>query len=52
MTIQIEYKNKIVEFYNVPENIANSIETLLYAIELEESDIISSESDVEERKRK
>lgn len=47
MTIQIKHTNKIVEFYNVPENIAKSIKTLLHAIELEESDIISAEYEVE-----
>ena len=46
MTIRIEHKNKVVEFYDVPAEVANSIESLLYAIEVEKSDIISVESEL------
>ena len=46
MKIIIEHKNKVVEFYDVPAEVANSIESLLHAIEIEKSDIISVESGV------
>ena len=49
MTIRIEHKNKVVEFYDVPANVANSIESLLHAIEAEESDIISAESELDRK---
>ena len=49
MKIIIEHKNKVVEFYDVPANVANSIESLLHAIEIEKSDIISVESEVESK---
>ena len=47
MTIRIEHKNKVVKFYDVPASAANSIESLLNAIEVEKSDIISVESGVD-----
>lgn len=50
MTIRIEYKNKVVKFYDVPAEVANSIESLLHAIEVEKSDIISVESELERKK--
>lgn len=46
MTIRIEHKNKIVEFYNVPGNVVKAIETLLNEIEANDSNIISAESEV------
>ena len=46
MKIIIEHKNKVVEFYDVPANVANSIESLLHAIEIEKSDIVSAEFDL------
>ena len=51
MTIRIEHKNKVVEFYNVPGKVMNSIETLLHAIEAEKSEIISAEFEPEEKKK-
>ena len=52
MTIRIEYKNKVVEFYDVPAEVANSIESLLHAIEVEKSDIISVESELVRKENK
>lgn len=52
MKIRIEHKNKVVEFYNVPRKVVNSIETLLHAIEAEESGIMSAEYEVESKKEK
>ena len=49
MKVIIEHKNKVVEFYNVPVNVANSIEYLLHVIEAEESDIISVESELDRK---
>ena len=51
MKIRIEHKNKVVEFYNVPANVANSIESLLHAIEAEKSDIISVESELDRKEK-
>ena len=51
MKIRIEHKNKVVEFYNVPANVANSIESLLHAIEIEKSDIISAESELDRKEK-
>lgn len=51
MTIRIAHKDKVVEFYNVPEKVGNSIETLLHAIEAEKSAIISAESEFESKKK-
>ena len=47
MKIIIEHKNKVVEFYDVPANVANSIESILHAIEIEKSDIVSVESELD-----
>ena len=47
MTIIIEHKNKVVEFYDLPAEVANSIESILHAIEIEKSDIISVESELD-----
>ena len=52
MKIIIEHKNKVVEFYDVPANVANSIESLLHAIEAEKSDIISVESELDRKEDK
>ena len=52
MTIVIEHKNKVVEFYDVPAKVANSIESLLHAIEIEKSDIISVESELDRKENK
>ena len=49
MKIIIEHKNKVVEFYDVPSEVANSIESLLHAIEIEKSDIISVESELDRK---
>ena len=51
MTIIIEHKNKVVEFYDVPAEVANSIESLLHTIEIEKSDIISVESELDRKKK-
>ena len=51
MLIRIEHKSKVIEFYNVPGKIVNSIETLLHAIEAEKSEIISAEFEPEEKKK-
>ena len=51
MLIRIEHKNKVIEFYNVPGKVVNSIETLLHAIEAEKSEIISAEFEPEEKKK-
>ena len=47
MKIIIEHKNKVVKFYDVPAKVANSIESLLHVIEIEKSDIISVESELD-----
>ena len=49
MKVIIEHKNKVVEFYDVPEEVANSIESLLHSIEIEKSDIISVESELDRK---
>lgn len=49
MKIVIEHKNKVAEFYDVPAEVANSIESLLHAIEIKKSDIISSESELDRK---
>ena len=49
MKVIIEHKNKVVEFYDVPTEVANSIESLLHAIEIEKSDIISVESELDRK---
>ena len=49
MKVIIEHKNKVVEFYDVPAKVANSIESLLHAIEIEKSDIISVESELDRK---
>ena len=52
MLIRIEHKNKTVEFYNVPGNVVKSIETLLHAIEVEKTEIISAVYEVESKKER
>ena len=52
MKIIIEHKNKVVEFYDVPANIANSIESILHAIEIEKSDIVSVEFELDRKETK
>ena len=52
MKVIIEHKNKVVEFYDVPAEVANSIESLLHAIEIEKSDIISVESELDRKENK
>ena len=52
MLIRIEHKNKVIEFYNVPGKVVNSIEALLHAIEAEKSEIISAEFEPEKKERK
>ena len=49
MKIIIEHKNKVVEFYDVPAEVANSIESLLHAIEIEKSDIVSVEFELKSK---
>lgn len=49
MKVIIEHKNKVVEFYDVPAEVANSIESLLHAIEAEKSNIISVESELDRK---
>ena len=51
MLIRIEHKNKVIEFYNVPGKVVNSIETLLHAIEAEKSEMISAEFEPEKKKK-
>ena len=52
MKVIIEHKNKVVEFYDVPAEVANSIESLLHAIEIEKSDIISVESELDRKEKR
>lgn len=52
MRVIIEHKNKVVEFYDVPAEVANSIESLLHAIEIEKSNIISVESELDRKENK
>ena len=52
MKVIIEHNNKVVEFYDVPAEVANSIESLLHAIEIEKSDIISVESELDRKDNK
>ena len=49
MIIRIEHKNKVVEFYDVPAEVANSIEYILHAIEIEKSDIVSVEFELDRK---
>ena len=49
MKIIIKHKNKVVKFYDVPAEVVNSIESLLHAIEIEKSDIISVESELDRK---
>lgn len=47
MIITLEYKDKTVEFYDVPTKLGKAIETVLYSAE-QESEIVSGESYNEE----
>lgn len=47
--ITIEFKNRKVEYYNVPYALARAIQTVLHHIEMDsDSDVVSGETEFDE----
>jgi len=48
--VTIEFKNRKVEFYNIPYALARAVETILHHIEMD-SDVVSGEMEIEEEQK-